>query len=108
MDVAVLGMTEDDAVPIGIGREHLDEALADLAEALHRNRDVLQESGRPRRPVTGNGRVEALPQLPQCCATRRVPRQLRWYGRGEAVEGLGALGQTTGEDVGLPLLVLDQ
>ena len=101
-------MTEDDTVSIGIGREHLDEALADPAEALHGNRDVLQERSRPRRPVTGNGRVEALPQLPQCRATRRVPRQLRWHGQGEAVEGLGALGHTPGEDVGLPLLVLDQ
>ncbi len=80
VDVAVLGVAEDDCVRIAVLIEQHLQIGADPAEGFHRNRDVLEQGSRSLRPVACDLRVEALAHDPHVGATGGVAGELRSIG----------------------------
>jgi len=97
VDVAVLGVAEDDGALVAVPREQLVERLAGRQQIRHRHRDVLQQRGRAARAGLGDRRVETLAHVPQRGASRGFARESerrgeRQPGR-ERLEAGGAVGE---------------
>ena len=115
VDVAVLGVPEDDAVVVAVPGEQAGQPFAGVQQRRHRDDDVLQQRGRARRPGPGDGRVEALAGVPQ---PRRAPvgsavssagpvtgseRQHRVRGRAEVGDRGGRVGLVLDQQRGVPV-----
>ena len=108
VQVAVLGVAEDDAALVPVPVEQPGEVGAQVREVRHRHRDVLQQGGGPGRARAGDGGVQALADVPQGRASGRVgaqPRRARRSaGRRTPAGGVGG----RGEPVGVGLLPLHE
>ena len=78
VDVAVLGVAEDDAVAVAVLVEELDQLDAGAAERGHRHDDVLEQRSGALPAGPSHGGVEPLAQVPQLGAGRGVGAEARW------------------------------
>ena len=65
MDVAVLGVTEDDRVFVLVLSEQFDELGAGVQQCRHGHHDVFEQGGRTGIAVSGDRGVQALADMPQ-------------------------------------------
>ena len=65
VDVAVLGVTEDDGVFVLVLPEQLDELGAGVQQRRHGHHDVLEQGGRAGIAVSGDRGVQTLADVPQ-------------------------------------------
>jgi len=83
VDVAVLGMPEDDTAFVAMAVEEHLQIAADRAEIHDRHRDVLEQRGRALRTIARDLGVQALAQRPHLFAASGVLGQFR---RGVQIE----------------------
>ncbi len=108
VDVAVLGVAEDDAVGVAVALEQPDEPGAGLAQQVDGDGDILEQRGRARRAGSGDGGVEALADVPQAGAGGGVGRQRAGRGERQRAEHRGRLSEPVRELVGGGALELDE
>ena len=108
VDVAVLGVAEDDGVVVPVGVEKLLQPAASVGEVLDGHRDVLEQRGRAGRASLRDLGVEALAERPRPGGLDGVGAELRRGLQVELTQELGAGLLVFAQLLGLVGVVFDE
>ena len=108
VDVAVLGVPEDDAVLVAVAVEQLHQPGAGVEQRRNGHRDVFEQGRRPRRPAARDGRVETLADVPERGARAGIRAQLGGCRQLQAPQQWGARAHPFGQFARGLGLVLDE